>query len=823
MKKTYSFLVFYLLTVTIAFSQTLKETNAQTPFIQSSMIWSSSVLGEHGGYVVFRKSFNLEKIGSDAQLQIFADSRYLLWINGKYVLRGPCRFNPERPEYDSVDINSYLNTGENVIVVLVHTYGNTINGRIMKHVPGLGVVLTMSGKEILHTDTTWKYNDRTRYLSSPASWGTIPDVIDARIDKGDWISTDFDDSSWKYAYTIEGNQWGKMYPRELPLCKETKLQDLTLLPSHKPLISKLPIELTAGQEILIDYGTMAMAYTAMDLDAEEGSELSMRYALRYKNGKLFEMYGIGNQYTACSGQQSFMTTDQWVSHYMLVRCEKGRVKIQQIRITDRRYPFDCVGKFRCSDTVLTQLWDMAIKTIEVVTDDAYGSDARERNEWLQDPAEPNFLPTEIALAGPRKGGSKVNADPRLLKKLLRDAAMSQLPDGRILATFPTDRGPEDCHYFIDDYACQWVEALKIYIDATNDKQFLKEMWHVLLRQMKWFLIRLTPRGLLLAREYTSFDNPLAYITCEGATINAFFYDALRNADYLGLILGDKTNAAMFKKAADKLQIAYNKNFWNEKDSAFNSAFIGEKVLRPTVQAQLIALYTKIIFEKYKEAAQKWFLANFKNPGMKHVCTNHDVEKMVTMKAGIDMPVEYYWVFSVLYRMDSEKMDQEVIQEMLLRWTSMVLYQKDAGTLSESFPNKKGEGASESCHNYGAVPAYFLSSYVLGVRRIGNTDEKKLLIEPRLGDLSFAEGIVETEFGAVPVSWKKSADGRSLSFSMSVPEGIKAEIHLPRLAKELTLIVNNKVLSKSEVKIEGRWMVVKNVSGECFGSLNKNKN
>lgn len=153
-----------------------------------------------------------------------------------------------------------------------------------------------------------------------------------------------------------------------------------------------------------------------------------------------------------------------------------------------------------------------------------------------------------------------------------------------------------------------------------------------------------------------------------------------------------------------------------------------------------------------------------------------------MKAGIDMPVMYFWTFSELYRMNTEQQDQEVISEIRRRWTPMVLYQQDAGTLSESFTDEKGEGASESCHNYGATPAYFLSSYILGVRRIGTVNEKQLLIEPRLGDLTFAEGVVVTEFGAVPVSWKKSADGKSFILNGSIPKGIKAEIRFPILSE-----------------------------------------
>ena len=188
--------------------------------IQSSMIWTPENPAGKQVYIAFRKDFNISEVSSPALLKVFADSRYLLWINGSYVMRGPCRFNPKRPEYDLIDIQSFIKKGRNVVVVLVHHYGNAINGRIMKHVPGMTAVLEISGKEIFRSDSTWRYNDKTRYLPSPESWNTIPDVIDARIDDGNWIMTDFDDSSWPFAKPIDGYQWGTIYPRTIPLSRE---------------------------------------------------------------------------------------------------------------------------------------------------------------------------------------------------------------------------------------------------------------------------------------------------------------------------------------------------------------------------------------------------------------------------------------------------------------------------------------------------------------------------------------------------------------------------------------------------------------------------
>jgi len=198
--------------------------------------------------------------------------------------------------------------------------------------------------------------------------------------------------------------------------------------------------------------------------------------------------------------------------------------------------------------------------------------------------------------------------------------------------------------------------------------------------------------------------------------------------------------------------------------------------------------------------------------------------MIDQKSGINMPVVYYWVFNELYRMNTEKQDLEVIQEIRRRWSPMVSFLKNAGTLAESFMDENGVGSSEACHNYGAVPAYFLSSYILGIRMDGPVWKKQLLIEPRLGDLSFAEGVVVTEHGAVPVSWKRSDNVKSLNYSISIPKGIRATIHFPKLSDKTTLTLNGGVLMKDgvpkkRVKLNGRWIVVQNVTGELTGRIN----
>ena len=128
------------------------------------MVWSRAAPPGKQAYVAFRKGFTLAQVPASARLHLFADSRYILWVNGRYVLRGPCRFDPKWPEYDSVDVRPFLQSGSNVLVVLVHHYGPVVNGRILTHAPGLTARLDIDGKETLSTDPTWRCSSRTADL-----------------------------------------------------------------------------------------------------------------------------------------------------------------------------------------------------------------------------------------------------------------------------------------------------------------------------------------------------------------------------------------------------------------------------------------------------------------------------------------------------------------------------------------------------------------------------------------------------------------------------------------------------------------------------------
>ncbi|TLS52353.1 alpha-L-rhamnosidase [Paenibacillus antri] len=77
-----------------------------------------------------------------------------------------------------------------------------------------------------------------------------------------------------------------------------------------------------------------------------------------------------------------------------------------------------------------------------------------------------------------------------------------------------------------------------------------------------------------------------------------------------------------------------------------------------------------------------------------------------------------------------------------------------------------------CHGWASGPTAWLSEYVLGVR-IVEPGCRKLAIRPRLGDLEWAEGSFPTPFGPVRVAHRRRADG-AVETEIDAPVGVEIE-------------------------------------------------
>lgn len=205
--------------------------NGQTE--RSKYVWINNSGTERFVNAYFRYNFTLEEVTDIADIQIFADSRYKLYVNNTFVNYGPARFYPENPEYDSYDISTYLKKGNNCIAV--HVVSNGMNTYQLVQNQGGFIAwgkIEASGKSLnLQTPGNWKSARSQGYKESTPkfSFAQAPfEVYDANKGIHNWKTIDFDDSDWKKPVVLENqNAWGALKKRSID-----HLQHRKYVPEH---------------------------------------------------------------------------------------------------------------------------------------------------------------------------------------------------------------------------------------------------------------------------------------------------------------------------------------------------------------------------------------------------------------------------------------------------------------------------------------------------------------------------------------------------------------------------------------------------------------
>jgi len=712
--------------------------------LQSAFIWTHSMAtGDQPGVAVgFRKAFSLERKPGSACLQIFADARYVLWVNGTYVERGPARFQPNGPEYDSVEIAPVLQAGKNSVALLC--VGNLSGGKVMRHPPGLTAVLQIGKRTLWSTDESWKWTDATRFRNVSASWANLGEsLVDATVEDGDWTQPGYDDSQWKSATRIPGASWGPLTLRRIPRLRET------VVPVYFANGITLPVTLKAGEKMGFTSGRIVQAYPWITLEAAAGTVLRI------------EPHGV--TYVAKAGPQSYFTIDTRGFTNGAVVVSKGQATITGFKLVERLYPFDCPAAFTSSDPFLDQLWALCARSCQVLSEDSYVDCAdRERVEWMDD-TPPGYDITRTAMAVTGSDGHTNYGDPRLLGELIRRTALTLQPEGWVKAHTCSDR--YDIHAKMEDRACAWVEGVRLYDEATDDKDAVREIWPAVVAQMNYFLERRTERGLVRARDWVVWGNPVGYFIGEGTTLNVFVCRALEDAAKLGALISERADSRRFSKAATDLKKAINTVFWDEAAGTYYAGYFTDADLAesqrkfalprehnlaaPTFHASVFALDRGVVPIERRERVLQAML-KLEAAGNRHVMI-------------------YYYLAKQLYGMDKLVYDQQVLDIFRKNWGMMVASPCQCSW--EVFG-----GGSSKAHIYGMYPGYFLGAYVLGVRRDAPVSSKELRIEPHLADLDWAQGTVITEYGPVAIAWTKT--GVELGLTLTVPPGIKTTLSLP---------------------------------------------
>ena len=759
--------------------------------LQASLIWHGGATP--GAYVAARATFTPAASLSAPYLAVFADSRYVLYVNGVRAGAGPERFDWRAPTYDTVPLGAMLRLGEpNTLVLLAHNYdtcagaqapGNmpevcvvadpahwwrdTPSGRFMNHVPGLAacVVDGDSGAVVFATSASpaWRTSNATRYGRSRAVWASVPDNLDGRVDGGDaaWERAGFNDSSWQSAVAVNGSQWGPLRPRGVPRLRLTPVA-LTVLGGG----GRLPLVLSDTQpSVVLDAGTQVLAAYAALLSSVSATGLAVSLSwFERRNattGELTGGYTTSIYVTAGASAERFETADVFGGRFVIVTLSGASppfsATLVALNATDARYPFDLVASFDVpGEPFFARLFSMAATTLSVNAADAYTDcSTRERAEWLGDAVVNEFNGTRLAFATREDDGSTTYTDTRLLKGALKRAAISSrsfYPTGFLVrAHTASDR--LDFNGVWSDYAMAAITALARLLATTGDDgaAFALSTWSDWRASLLWIVSRVQLQsGMGLFRETVFFTDPLFLdITC-GTAMNAFAFAALSDGARVASALGQSDDAKLFGGAAFSLRAAMIANAFNETVGAFSASVPGDAAAsfpdlfwtggttaagarEPDALANYVSLAQGVLDADPARAqrAMTWLLGADGN---------------VSSAAGA--PMTSIQLLAALYAHGgSAATDKAALDVVRTNWRVMVGTSQD--TLWEFF-----DDSGEVSHNMGASPLPFLLERVLGVTTTLPVTPalRRVSVEPHLGDLVAASGVAITEFGPVGVAW-----------------------------------------------------------------------
>ncbi|MDD3155451.1 MAG: hypothetical protein PHS41_11340, partial [Victivallaceae bacterium] len=159
------------------------------PLSRAQWLWPLGNIYLTNCHAQFRYDFELTAIPEVAPLFLTADQSYRLYVNGRYVCRGPARGYQDHWPFDEVDLSSYLREGHNFLAVEAYNPGMSTFQYVYCNCAGF-LAAAEWGDVQIHTDSSWLMRrapgnrPHTAILSRQLAW---QEDFNAAEDDGSWI------------------------------------------------------------------------------------------------------------------------------------------------------------------------------------------------------------------------------------------------------------------------------------------------------------------------------------------------------------------------------------------------------------------------------------------------------------------------------------------------------------------------------------------------------------------------------------------------------------------------------------------------------------
>jgi alpha-L-rhamnosidase len=741
-----------------------------------------SVQPQEHAVILFRRNFELQDKPSSFIIHLSADNHYRLFVNGKYVLRGPARGDLSHWFYETVDIAEYLKAGRNVLAAEVINWGPKRSFTFFSQMTSFILQGGSENEKIVNTEAgKWKCFHNKAISAKNVDWmndrstidfglyvGNPTDSVRADLYPWGWEKADFDDSIWlpakwcdiaggrdqQYAGGILYSGGKLLIPRRTAILKERKVLFSTVrrmsgLNMNDGFIKEkgsLIIPPKSNFSVLIDQQYETMGYPEMNVSGGEKSVIRVMYAenmiVDNKSSKGDRndiegkrLVGLKDIFIPDGGKNRlFKPTYIRAFRFIQLDIETGNepLTINEYYNVECRAPLELKASFASDNKDFDWIMEAGWRTVSLCSQDMLLSDAAyEQMQYTGDSRVHNL--SLLTLSG----------DDRLTRNALIQFDQSRIPEGLTYACYPNP-----FHLIIPSYSLIWIDQVYDYMLWKDDKEFIASLEPGIMNVLDWFERRRQSNGLLGKIEWWgALAWPRHYINGEPPDIykgNNTLYTlhyayTLRHAAEVLSFLGKTKESDNLRNRADEICSSVNRLCKNTE--GFYTESISDKrisqitnilaVLSEAVKGdEANALMTKLL-----EPAD-WF-------------------------GQVDLFLHLY-----LFEAINKTGLQEHFSGELSEW---LLMKKRGMTTFAEVPLEWGEENQRSeCHPWSSSPNYFFFRTVCGIKALA-PGHRQIEIAPSFNNLTRIDAIYPHVLGDIKMSLVRKASG--IEGYIILPEGI----------------------------------------------------
>jgi len=721
----------------------------------------------------FKTIFSLDLIPGEVVIQISANTRYILYVNGEELIHGPCRGDHWHHFCDSIDIAPYLKNGENIIAAKVTAYPPTEIatetrdnvGPLWAMTRAIGPMLIVNGNAGEHDLSTgrakWYYkNDyaiKWEYNLFALWMGCTEEVHGKHLDHN-WqndpnLNNGYNEAYLKWDTIIRFGEINPLILHERPIdyLIRKEIKGLSVITGYDiSPDSETTFTANGTYEVILLYKSLTTAFIYLSCKGGAGSKVNILYSEAfskydgeryYKDNRLDtegELRGVSDIYYPGGGNETYSPSWFRTFRFIKLTIETGNepLTLYPLKMLETRYPLENKVQFTAKQAWLQDVWEISLRTLELCMHETYEDcPFYEQLQYTMD-TRLQMLFTHI-----------ISNDKSMQRRAIHDYHSSITPEGLL-----TSRFPSQYTQIIPAFSLHWIFMLKDDFMETGDITLLERYRPTMENILAYFKRKTGPQGLVEYLGYWDFaewadawedigGQPRASLYGPSTIQNLVYANTLETAAWIMDNLSYGCLAEKYRIEKQGILDNIEKLCWS-----------GEKGLYREGPG----------YEEYSQHAQLWAVL----AGL----TSDERAKEIMNKALSDktlVPCSFVLQFYLFRALEKAGLYDET-EKLWPMWKELI----DLGCTT--VPEIPGKFVRSECHAWGSLILHELPRKFLGVSPL-TPGYEKIQIKPMGLFIDEISGQTPTPHGNVCVK-RRLTEGKEFILEGSTP--VPAHVILP---------------------------------------------